>query len=279
MKVVAVAGAFDVKGSDYRFLIDQIHWHGVETLSIDFGVLADPPFIPEISSTEVARAGGGNLDELRARRDKTAAMRTMTDGLRSVVSRLQREGRIDGACGMGGTGGTAVLSAAFRELPLGFPKLVVSTVAGTDVSAYVGARDITMMPSIADIAGINRISRKIYTNAAAAISGMVAAGGACEESDRPLVATSMFGNTTACVDRARGVLEAHGFEVLTFHATGLGGRLMQSLASDRLVCALLDLTTTELADEVCGGVFTAGRDRVRLGAHSPIPVVLAPGCV
>jgi uncharacterized protein (UPF0261 family) len=279
MKVVAVPGAFDVKSADYQFLMDEIHRHGIGTLSIDIGVLADPPFTPDISSAQVAQAGGGSLDKLRASRDKTAAMRTMTEGLRAVVSRLYLEGRIHGICGMGGTGGTAVLSAACRELPLGVPKLLISTVAGTDVSPYVGARDITMMPSIVDIAGINRISRRIYSNAAAAIAGMVAAGDTRVESDRPLVAASMFGNTTACVDRARGILEERGFEVLTFHATGAGGRMMQSLASDRLLSGLLDLTTTELADEVCGGVFTAGRERVRLGSHDAIPVVLAPGCV
>ena len=279
MRVVAVAGALDVKGAEYRFLIDEVQKHGAHVVSIDFGVLDDPPFTPDISSAEVALAGGGLIRELRATRDKTAAMRTMTAGLRVVLTTLAREERIDGVCGMGGTGGTSVLSAALRALPIGFPKLLVSTVAGSDVSQYVGSRDITMMPSIVDIAGINRISRRIYRNAGAAIAGMVMASQKDTDTDRPLVAASMFGNTTACVDRSRQALESQGFEVLTFHATGTGGRTMQSLAADQLLSGILDLTTTELADEVCGGVFSAGPERVDVGSHHAIPVVLAPGCV
>jgi uncharacterized protein (UPF0261 family) len=279
VKVIGVAGAFDVKGGEFRFLMDEIERHGARVVSIDFGVLDDPPFTPDIPSADVARAGGGGLGELRAGRNKTVAMRTMTDGLRRVVADLYRDRKIDGICGMGGTGGTAVLSPAFRALPIGFPKLLVSTIAGTDMSEYAGSRDITMMPSVVDVAGINRISRRIYRNAAAAIAGMVTAAQPEEQEDRPLVGASMFGNTTACVDRARARLEAQGLEVLTFHATGAGGRVMQSLASDHLLCGLLDLTTTELADEVCGGVFTAGPERVRIGSWSPIPAVFAPGCV
>jgi len=206
-------------------------------------------------------------------------MQTMAAGLQSVVERLHKEGKLNGICGMGGTGGTAILSTAFRALPVGVPKLIVSTVAGTDVSGYVGSRDITMMPSIVDIAGINRISRPIYINAAAAIAGMTKAERHTDDGDRPLIGASMFGNTTACIDRARSVLEGAGYEVLTFHATGTGGRTMQSLSADGLLTALLDVTTTELADEVCGGIFTAGPERVHVGAIRPIPVVLAPGCV
>ena len=180
---------------------------------------------------------------------------------------------------MGGTGGTAILSAGMRRLPIGVPKLLVSTVAASDVSAYVGSADVTMMHSVVDVAGVNRISREIYTNAAAAIAGMVNAKRPDVAAERPLVAASMFGNTTACIDRARASLDGAGWEVLVFHATGGGGRTMQRLAGERLLSGLLDLTTTELADEVCGGVFSAGPERIDIGASSPIPVVLAPGCV
>jgi uncharacterized protein (UPF0261 family) len=206
-------------------------------------------------------------------------MRVMQRGLAQTVTRLAAEGRIGGILSMGGSGGTAIASAAMRQLPLGFPKVLVSTVGSGDVSAYVGARDIVVIPSVVDVAGINRISRLVYANAAAALAGMLLAPEPASAEDRPLLCASMFGNTTACVDRARAALESRGYEVLVFHATGSGGRTMQSLVADGHIAGVLDVTTTELADEVCGGVFTAGPDRVRIGASSRVPLVLAPGCV
>jgi uncharacterized protein (UPF0261 family) len=279
MKTVVTAGAFDTKGTDNDFLVRCIRSHGVNALTVDFGVLGDPPFLPDVTNAEVARAGGVELAELRRSEDKTLAMRVMAEGLSRTLSRLREEGRLDGVCGMGGSGGTTILSAGVRALSIGIPKLLISTVASGDVSAYVGSTDVTLMHSVVDVAGLNRISREIYTNAAAAIAGMVQAVRPASAGERPLVAASMFGNTTACIDRARASLDLAGWEVLVFHATGSGGRTMQRLAAEGFLAGLLDLTTTELADEVCGGVFTAGLDRVQMGASSAIPVVLAPGCV
>lgn len=279
MKTVIAAGAFDTKGADYEFLAGSIRSHGVHVVTVDFGVMGDPPFVADVSSAEVARAGGAELSSLRESKDKTRAMRAMADGLSQVLSRLHRERRLDGVCGMGGSGGTAILGAGMRALPIGVPKLLISTVAAGDVSAYVGSTDLTMMHSVVDVAGLNRISREIYTNAAAAIAGMVKAKRPAAAGGRPLLAASMFGNTTACVDRARASLERAGWEVLVFHATGTGGRTMQRLAAEGLLTGMLDLTTTELADEVCGGVFSAGPERVQMGAASAIPAVFAPGCV
>ena len=279
MKTVVTPGALDTKGADYEFLVRGIRAHGVDALTVDFGVLGDPPFIPDVTNAEVARAGGVELSTLRESKDKTLAMRVMAEGLSRILSRLYEERRLDGVCGMGGTGGTTILSAGVRGLPIGIPKLLISTAASGDVSAYVGSADVTLMHSVVDVAGLNRISREIYTNAAAAIAGMVQAVRPEPAGERPLVAASMFGNTTACIDRARGSLDRAGYEVLVFHATGSGGRTMQRLATEGLLAGLLDLTTTELADEVCGGVFSAGPERVRIGAPSAIPVVLAPGCV
>jgi uncharacterized protein (UPF0261 family) len=279
MKTVVTPGALDTKGADYEFLVRSIRSHGVNALTVDFGVLGDPPFIPDVTNAEVARAAGVELSALRQSKDKTRAMRAMADGLSRILSRLYQEGRLDGVCGMGGSGGTTILSAGVRGLPIGIPKLLISTVAAGDVSAYVGSTDLTLMHSVVDVAGLNRISREIYTNAAGAIAGMVQAKRPASAGDRPLVAASMFGNTTACIDRARASLDDAGWEVLVFHATGSGGRTMQRLAAEGLLAGLLDLTTTELADEVCGGVFSAGPERVQMGASSAIPVVLAPGCV
>ena len=279
MKTVVAAGALDTKGADYAFLVERLRSHGVNALTVDFGVLADPPFHPDVTNAEVARAGGAELSSLRQSKDKTVAMRVMAQGLPRVLLRLREEGRLDGVCGMGGSGGTTILSAGVRALPIGIPKLLISTVAAGDVSTYVGSADVTLMHSVVDVAGLNRISRQIYANGAAAIAGMVQTTPPQAIDERPLVAASMFGNTTACIDRARASLEGAGWEVLVFHATGSGGKTMQRLASERFLAGLLDLTTTELADEVCGGVFSAGPERVNIGAASAIPVVLAPGCV
>jgi uncharacterized protein (UPF0261 family) len=279
MKTVVTPGAFDTKGPDYEFLVRCLHLRGVKALTVDFGVLADPTFTPDVTSAEVAHAAEESLTSLREAKDKTRAMRAMALGLSRILSRLHEEGRLDGVCGMGGSGGTAILSAGVRNLPIGVPKLLISTVASGDVSAYVGTADVTLMNSVVDVAGLNRISREIYTNAAAAIAGMVQAERPQSSGERPIVAASMFGNTTACIGRARASLERAGWEVLVFHATGNGGRVMQRLASEGLLEGLFDLTTTELADQVCGGVFTSGPERVHMGASSAIPVVLAPGCV
>lgn len=279
MKTVVTPGALDTKGADYEFLVRNIRSHGVNALTVDFGVLGDPAFIPDVTNAEVARAAGVELSALRESNDKTRAMHVMADGLSRILSRLHDERKLDGVCGMGGSGGTTILSAGVRGLPIGVPKLLVSTVAAGDVSAYVGSSDVTLMHSVVDVAGLNRISREIYTNAAAAIAGMVQATRPGSEGEKPLVAASMFGNTTACIDRARALLNRAGCEVLVFHATGSGGRTMQRLAAEGLLTGLLDLTTTELADEVCGGVFSAGPERVRIGTSHAIPVVLAPGCV
>ncbi|MBV9083750.1 MAG: Tm-1-like ATP-binding domain-containing protein, partial [Acidobacteriaceae bacterium] len=279
MKTVVVAGAFDTKGADYEFLVQRLRSHGVNTVTVDFGVMGDPQFSPDVANAEVARASGVDLMTLRQSKDKAAAMRVMAEGLPRVLSRLREQDRLDGVCGMGGSGSTAILSAGMRALPIGVPKLLVSTVAAGDVSPYVGSTDLTLMHSVADVAGLNRVSLQIYSNAAAAMAGMVNAVRPEPEDEKPLLAASMFGNTTPCIDRARSILDRAGWEVLVFHATGTGGRTMQRLASEGFLAGMLDLTTTELADEVCGGVFSAGTERVRIAAATAIPVVLAPGCV
>jgi uncharacterized protein (UPF0261 family) len=206
-------------------------------------------------------------------------MATMASGATAVVRRLHDEGRVAGMIGMGGTGGSSVITAAMRALPIGVPKLCVSTVAGGDTAPYVGLKDITLIPSITDVAGLNRISRIILSRAAGAIVGMVNAEMPSAKDDRPIIAASMFGNTTQCVDRCRELLDAAGYEVLVFHATGTGGRMMESLIDEGLVDACLDITTTEWADTVCGGVFDAGEDRLSAPGRRGIPHLIVPGCI
>ena len=278
-KSVILVGALDTKGVEFRFVGDLILQQGLETIVVDFGVMGDPSFKPDVTADEVARAGGSTLSELRAKADKTFAMRTMSIGLAKVVADLHAAGRLGGILGMGGGGGTSIATAAMRSLPTGVPKLMVSTLASGDIAPFVGSRDITMMPSVVDVAGLNSISRRIYTNAAAAIMGMVRQETPQAAEEKPLITASMFGNTTPCIIHAREILEGKNYEVLVFHATGTGGRTMEELIADGYITANLDLTTTELADEVCGGVLSAGLDRLMASARSGIPTVLAPGCV
>jgi uncharacterized protein (UPF0261 family) len=278
-KTVVIVGALDTKGHEFAFVKQLIEKQGVETLVVDFGVLGEPVFQADISRVEVASAGGGDLAQLQDGEHKDLAMRTMAAGLAEVVRRLYDQGRLDGILGMGGSGGTSIATRAMRALPVGVPKVMVSTVGGGDVSAYVGTKDIILIPSIVDVAGINRISRAIYSNAAGAIAGMVLLEKPPAVEEKPLVTASMFGNTTQSVDQARGVVEAKGYEVLVFHATGTGGKTMESLIADGYIAASMDITTTELADEVCGGVFSAGPERCLAAARAGIPTVLVPGCV
>ena len=279
VKTVVITGTLDTKGREFAFLKELIEKEGLETLVIDFGVMGEPAFPPDITRQEVARAGGGDLTSLAFGEHKDEAMRIMAAGRAVVVRRRFDQGRLDGIIGMGGGGGTSLSTMAMRTLPVGIPKVMVSTLGGGDVSAYVGTRDITFMPSIVDVAGFNHISRLIYANAAGAIAGMVKMNAPKVNDEKPLVAASMFGNTTLAVDRARSVLEAHGYEVLVFHATGTGGRTMEGLIADGHIAASLDITTTELADEVCGGVLSAGPERCLAASRHGIPAVLVPGCV
>jgi uncharacterized protein (UPF0261 family) len=278
-KTIVIVGALDTKGLEFKYVRDMIQEHDIEVIVIDFGVLGDPLFKPEITAYEVARAGGISLDELRSSQDKTKAMQTMTTGLKKIVVDLYQAGKLDGVLGMGGSGGTAIATEAMRALPVGVPKLMVSTIVGGDVSSYVGTKDITMMPSVVDIAGLNQISRCIYSNAAGAIVGMVEQEKPIALAEKPLITASMFGNTTQAINHARELLESQGYEVLVFHATGVGGRTMESLIESGFITANLDLTTTELADEVCGGVLSAGPDRLLAAARQGIPTLLVPGCV
>ncbi len=278
-KTIVIVGALDTKGAEFAYVKTLIKKKRLGTLVIDFGVLGEPTFKPDITRDAVAAAGGGDLADLRSGEHKDEAMKVMANGLAVIVRQLYDTGRLDGILGMGGSGGTSIATTAMRALPVGVPKLMVSTVGGGDVSAYAGTKDITFMPSIVDVAGFNRISRAIYTNAAGAIAGMVGVTAPAAAEDKPLIVASMFGNTTKSVDHARGLMEQNGYEVLVFHATGTGGKTMESLIADGLITASMDITTTELADEVCGGVFSAGPDRCMAASKAGIPAVLVPGCV
>ncbi|HUU11019.1 MAG TPA: Tm-1-like ATP-binding domain-containing protein [Phycisphaerae bacterium] len=277
-KVIALLGALDTKGAEYAFVQQCLEARGHRTLLIDVGVLGPPAVKPDVPREEVARAAGADLAGLVAANDRGEAVAAMSRGAAALLPRLHAEGRFDAVMALGGSGGTSVACAAMRALPLGVPKVMVSTVAGGDVSGYVGVSDIVMIPSIVDVAGINKVSREVFARAAGAVSGMVEAT-VPNGSDRPLVAASMFGNTTPCVGAAKAILEEAGYEVLVFHCTGAGGRTMESLIEAGVISGVLDVTTTEWADEVVGGVFSAGPTRLEAAARRGVPAVVAPGCL
>ena len=278
-KTVVIAGALDTKAVEFALVRLLLEKQGIRALLVDFGILGEAGIAPDISRDEIANAAGGDLDALRRGKRRGEALEVMGRGLAVVARSLYDKGELDGILGMGGSGGTTVATAGMRALPLGVPKLMVSTIASGDVRAFVGPADIVMMPSIVDVAGINRINGRVYSNAAAAIAGMVRSDVPVIAEEKPLVTASMFGNTTACIDCARGVIERQGFEVLVFHATGIGGRTMENLISEGYIAASLDITMTELADEVCGGGASAGPDRGLAASRAGIPAVIAPGCV
>ncbi|GGG02263.1 Tm-1-like ATP-binding domain-containing protein [Paenibacillus abyssi] len=279
-KVILLLGAYDMKGEEYDYVAACIEGRGHRTLKMDFSVIGSPKSgTVDIGAERVAEAAGSSLTALREAGDRGKAMSAMSEGAARLVRLLYDEGKFDGIFGMGGTGGSSVISAAMRSLPLGVPKVLVSTAASGDTRMMLDTRDITLIPSVVDVAGVNRISRVIYREAVGAICGMVEMEREETASTRPVVAVTMFGNTTECVNRCRNILENSGYEVLVFHCTGTGGRTMEQLVEDGLISAVLDITTTEWADELCGGVFAAGPDRLEAAGKAGIPHLIVPGCV
>lgn len=278
MATIAVLGTLDSKGEEHAFVAALIAQHGHKPLLIDVGTGGPATIQPDITREQVAAAAGIDLAALMAKKDRGECVVAMTKAAPACVAKMAAEGRIHGIISLGGGGGTAIGTAAMRALPLGFPKLMVSTLAAGNVAPYLGTKDITMMPSIADVAGLNRLSRVIFTRAAGAICGMV---GVSPEvgAAKPLIVASQFGNTTICVTEAKKVLEDAGYEVLVFAATGTGGRIMESVIESGIVSGVLDVTTTEWADELVGGNLNAGPDRMDAAAKANIPVVVAPGCL
>ena len=269
MPTVVLLGTLDTKGAEYAFLRDRLLEHGVDVLLVDAGV-TEPAIEPDIPHGDLAP--GVEFG------DRGAAVSAMAEGAERVVVRLHDEGRLDGILALGGSGGSSIATRAMRALPVGVPKLMVSTVASGDTRPYVGAVDVTMMYSVVDIAGVNRVSARIMANAAGAIAGMVGAS-VPQLAEKPLIGASMFGVTTPCVTRARERLEELGYEVLVFHATGAGGQSMEALARGGFLAGMLDVTTTELADELVGGVLSAGPDRLEAAGEVGLPQVVSLGAL
>jgi uncharacterized protein (UPF0261 family) len=278
-KTVALVGTLDTKWEEFAFLRDRIESSGLRTLLVNAGVLADPPLVPAFSRAAVAEAANENLQALIKRQDRGHSVEVMAAGSALIIRGLFEEGAIHGIVSLGGSAGTTIATAAMRTLPVGFPKLMVSTLASGDTKPYVGTKDICMMYSVVDIAGLNVVSRTILSNAAAAICGMVTREQTDPSCERPTIAATMFGVTTPCVTAARHRLEEKGYEVLVFHATGTGGQAMEQLIQEGAFCGVLDITTTELADELIGGVLSAGPKRLEAAGLKGIPQIVCPGAI
>lgn len=277
-KTVGIVGTLDTKGMEFQFIKERIEASGTSTCVVNTGILGEPSFEPDVSAGEVAEAGGTSLQALQDGGDRGVAVEAMAEGAAKIIAQLQSDGKIDGVISLGGSAGTTIGTTAMRAVPVGVPKIMVSTLASGDTSPYVDTKDVSMMYSVVDIAGINSLSRQILANAAGAIVGMVNAEVPAAE-DKPLIGATMFGVTTPCVTKARGLLEDAGYEVLVFHATGAGGRAMEDLIKGGFIVGVLDATTTELADELVGGVLSAGPDRLEAAGDLGVPQVVAPGAL
>jgi uncharacterized protein (UPF0261 family) len=276
---VVLLGTLDTKGVEYAFLRDRLREQDVNVVLVDVGVLDEPLIVPDITRQEVAEAAGADVVQLAAERNRAAALEVMGRGASKIARRLHIEGRLDGIIGMGGTGGSSVAAAAMRALPLGTPKLLLSAVAPRDIRPYVGTADLTLMYAVTDIAGINRISAPILANAAAAIAGMARSWAPVLDNGKPLVGASMFAITMPCVGAARKRLEELGYEVVVFHQNGTGGRSMEDLVDCGAITAMLDVTTTELADDLVGGICPAAPGRLEAAGRVGIPQVVTLGAL
>ena len=277
-KVVIIC-ALDTKGVECAFIKELLADAGLDVRVMDTSVLGEPAFRADFTNREIARLGGMELETLISRNDRGVAVETMMRGAAAKALELHALGEVDGIIGLGGSAGTTIGTAAMRALPLGIPKVMATTLASGNTRPYVGMKDVTLFNTIVDVSGLNRISRHMLANAAFALIGMVKGRLPEVKSDKPLIAASMFGVTTACVDTARKYLEDHGYEVLVFHGTGIGGATMESLIDGGFFAGVLDITTSELADDVAGGMLSAGPERLTMAGRRGVPQVVSVGAV
>ncbi len=274
---VYLFATLDTKGPEAVFVRDRLAELGVDIVVVDTGCIGTPAFSGDVTREALFAAANSSLAEMVQQNDRGVAVTKAALGAAAIIRQAAAHGNVDGVIALGGSAGTTIGTAAMQALPIGVPKLMVSTLASGDVRKWVADKDVLMMNSVVDIAGINRISRQVLSNAAAAMAGMVLHRSPATVEDKPLVAASMFGVTTECVQHARVVLEKAGYEVLVFHATGNGGQAMESLIREGVIAGVLDITTTELADDLVGGVLSAGPKRLTAAAKAGVPQVVSVG--
>lgn len=278
MASVYAIATMDTKGQEILYVADCARNAGVDVVVVDVGTQAAAQGIPDVSRETVAACHAGGTDAVLGHTDRGEAVTAMGEALCAFLVQEYAAGKVAGVIGIGGTGGTALITPAMQALPVGVPKVMVSTVASGNTAPYVGCCDITMMYSVVDVAGINRVSRQVFGNAAHAIAGM-AIHTVAQGEDKTTVGMTMFGVTTPCVTMVRETLEAEGYDCLVFHATGTGGQAMEKLVDSGMIDGVLDITTTEVADEVVGGVFRAGPERFDCIIKKGIPYVVSVGAL
>ena len=278
MKTIAIIGTLDTKGREFGFIKQLVEERGLKAFCLNTGVF-EPAFEADVSNAEIAAAAGGDIKAIVAAHDRATATDVISRGLKALLPRLYAEGKFDGVISAGGSGGTSMAAPAMRALPIGVPKMIISTMASGNVSQYVDTSDLIMVPSIVDVEGLNDISKKIFTNAVNALCGMVSYPSEIRSEGKPLLAATMFGVTTPCIKAAKEYLEGQGYDVLVFHATGAGGKTMESLIESGFIKGVLDMTTTEWCDEIVGGVLTAGPHRLEAAGKAGIPQVVSVGAL
>lgn len=279
-KSILILGCFDTKGDVFSYLRNCIIGHGETVISVNTGIFGTTKAFPvDFEADRVAAEAGHDISDLRRDRDRGRAIDVMGRGASQLVSQLYAEGKIKAVAGMGGGGGTYIALSAMQGIPFGVPKVCLTTLATKDLSRQIGDKDVMLIPSVVDVAGMNHILRQLVAQAAAAICAMANVETVDTSTKVRSIAISMFGNTTPCVDKCTELLTHAGYEVLSFHATGVGGKTMESLIREGCFDAVLDITTTELADDLCGGICSAGPERLTAAADMGIPQVVVPGCM
>ncbi|TDL32764.1 UPF0261 family protein [Jeotgalibacillus sp. S-D1] len=280
MKKIMIIGSLDTKEEEFLYVKKVIESASIETILVDTGIYESS--VPgDVTNQEVAAEGGFSLQALQEKNDRGEAVTAMATGAGKVVQRFLNEEKLAGIFGMGGTAGTTIAAEAMKAAPVGMPKMIVSTVASGNTRPYVGEKDVTMMYSVVDIAGLNSLSALILQNAANALVGMVKGVNSKNkmQKKKPMIGATMFGVTTPCVTNTRKILEQKGYDVLVFHATGTGGDAMESLINDGFIEGVVDITTTELADQLVGGIFSAGAHRVETAGNKGVPQVVSVGAL
>ncbi len=278
-KTIVLFGRLDSKGKEYGFVKDKIIAGGCNVITVDTGTRGSPEFQPDITRNEVARAAGKEITEVVDRSDESKEIEVMMEGASVIARQLYEKEKFDGVMCLGGSRGTAIGTAVMRALPFGIPKFMVSTIASGDMRPYIDTRDITVLHSVTDIAGLNRMTRKLLSYAAGAVVGAVNADYEFEDTDKPVIAMSAMGGINRAAFKARETLEERGFEVVTFHAVGTGGRAMEETIEQGTIDGVFDLVTHELIDHLYNGYYDAGPGRLETAGEKGIPQVIIPGCI
>lgn len=275
---IVIVGTLDTKGPEIQYLKHEIERRGHRVIVVDCGILGSPSFKPDITHNQVANAAGVGLSDVIHFDDVAKAIHTMSMGLKKVVMGLYESGKLDGIAAVGGGQGAAMASPAMRELPYGIPKLMVVTlkIVQAGLRPYTEMKDITVMPSPADIAGLNRLTSKLLTNAAGAISGMVETE-ELKVVEKPLVLVGMMGAITPCGLVVKSLLESKGYEVIVFHTIGLGGKALEEFVETNPVIGVIELAINEIGCQMFGGLASAGEHRFEAAGRKGIPQVITPG--